>query len=186
MKKIFFGMLFSVLFLSPLFAHAEPGRPYVGFSLGETEHDGFCDGTAALGFTCDETDVGFKFYIGIDLDETFAVEASFVDLGEASFGVPPYKGKFDVWALSADVLAKMPFDESFSIFGKAGLALWSWDFSENFLVFGPESDSGIDLKFGFGAELNLQDNIGIRAEYEIYDVDDVDVNFTSLGIVIDI
>lgn len=186
MKKIFFGILFSVMFFSPLFAYAEQGQPYVGFSLGETEHEGFCDGAAAVGLSCDETDTGFKLYIGIDLDETFAVEASLVDLGQASFGAFGYRGTYEMSALSADVVAKIPFDEKFSIFGKVGLALWSWDFSENIFVFGPDSDSGIDLKYGFGAELNLQDNIGLRGEYEVYDIDGADVNFVSLGVVIDI
>jgi hypothetical protein len=44
------------------------------------------------------------------------------------------------------------------------------------------SDSGEDLYYGVGAGMKLGETAGLRLEYEIADIDDVDVSMISLSV----
>jgi len=139
--------LTTLLLLAPVtaFAGADSGF-YLGAGLGDST-------IKANGF--DESDTGYKIFGGYNIGfiplVDFAVEASYVD-----FGTPE-----DVTGLNAYGLAGLSFGP-FGVFAKLGSMRWD-----------ANNDSGTDPAYGIGARIALG-SLSIRAEYEEFDVDQVD------------
>jgi hypothetical protein len=145
---------------------------YLGGSVGnanvEIENLG---GLSGADFKGDDT--AYKLIVGIRPLDWLAVEGSYVNFGEAEdtvLGVP-LKAEGD--GISAFVVGFLPIGPV-DLFAKGGLI--SWDTK----VSGFDGD-GTDLAYGVGAQFRVW-SIGIRAEYEIFDVDDVeDLSMVSIG-----
>jgi opacity protein-like surface antigen len=56
---------------------------------------------------------------------------------------------------------------------------WSADLSAE--GFDRDSEDGTDLTYGVGAQFRVW-SLGIRAEYEIFDFEDADVDMLSIGV----
>jgi OOP family OmpA-OmpF porin len=186
---------------------------YVGASVGqayieaEDEID-FGDGGGSQSLELDGDDVGFKIFGGYMFSENFGIEAGYVDFGSQSDdfaftanGFLPEGGSFDVdvdgeieveasgfTVAGVGVLPVGPVD----LFAKVGLIVWDADASAtataNFGEGGTERFSesdgldGEDLMYGVGASWSFGD-LAVRAEYENYDIDDVDsTELWSIGI----
>ncbi len=100
----------------------------------------------------------------------FAIEASHVNFGSQSAGT----NKIEVKGINAFGLAGLSFGP-FGVFAKAGMI--DWDVDSNF---SSGSNSGTDPAYGIGARLALG-SFAIRAEYEIYDLDAIDVEMISIS-----
>ncbi len=62
--------------------------------------------------------------------------------------------------------------------GAAGLASWDRDFTD-----GPgDDDTGTDIAYGVGAALRITDRFWVRTEWEVFEVDDADLDMASLGV----
>ncbi len=139
-------------------------------SIGQTDVDlpGFDD------------DTSFTLGLGYSFNKNFAIEASYIDFGESSDDIIP------VWTLSADGLqlaavGKIPFNEQFSGFAKFGFLSWDAELEE--AGFGQiASDDGTDVTFGFGAMFDATEKVSFNLLYQMYELDDVDVDNLSLGI----
>lgn len=164
-------------FTSPVFAEGA----YVGGSVGIVDYDICASGG---GVTCDDSDTGFKVFGGMNINETFSLEVSYVDLGEVAVSAGSYKGAIEVDAVSIDGIASIPVNDKFDVFGKLGVTNWAWDYNENYQLIGEGSDHGLGFKAGAGFKVDLQDNVGLRVELEYYDIDGDDALFLSGGIVI--
>lgn len=144
---------------------------YVGASLGDANID-INQGIAQV----DSDDTGFKFIAGLRPLDWFAVEASYVNFGEAEDG--PLAANADgISAFGVFFLPAGPVD----VFAKGGLI--SFDTSVE-LDGGRDifREDGTDLAYGLGVQLRLL-SLGVRAEYEIFDIDDVeDANMLSIGV----
>ncbi|MEZ5450288.1 MAG: hypothetical protein R3E89_15410 [Thiolinea sp.] len=75
-------------------------------------------------------------------------------------------------ALSLSVLGLMPFKDNIEAFGKLGFAAW------NARVNGVTSSDGSDVLLGGGAQMKLNENIGLQGELEYVGGD---LDSTSLG-----
>src|SRR5690606_27440578 len=64
------------------------------------------------------------------------------------------------------------------LFARLALFFWDVDVSGGR---GRASDDGTDLLIGFGAEYNLNRQIGLNIAYEFVDLDDVDADTLRLG-----
>jgi hypothetical protein len=64
------------------------------------------------------------------------------------------------------------------LFGKAGAI--RWDDESSFLA-QSRDDSGTDPAYGLGLQLQIS-SFAIRAEYEIFNLDRVDIDFVSAGV----
>jgi hypothetical protein len=136
---------------------------YIGGGVGSAgvEEDGF-----------DESDTAYKVFGGYNIGfiplVDFAVEASYVD-----FGSPANSNlNVDISGINAFGLAGLSFGP-FGIFAKAGAIKWDIDTNNS-------SDSGTDPAYGVGARFALG-SFAVRAEYELYDLDGVDVNMVSVS-----
>lgn len=114
---------------------------------------------------------GYNFGIIPLLD--LAVEGSYLNLGK--FGAS--NGELETNALALSGLAALSFGP-FGLFAKTGLVNWNSEVSG----FGgdSDSDSGNDPAYGVGAKFQIG-SLQLRAEYEIFTLDDADIDFASIG-----
>jgi len=124
----------------------------------------------------DASDSAYKVFGGYNIGfiplVDFAVEASYVDFGKPSTSA----GSVEVTGLNAFGLAGLSFGP-FGIFAKAGAISWDAD-----STFGntTSSDSGSDPAYGVGARFAIG-SFAVRAEYEVYDLDDTDLEMVSVS-----
>ena len=143
---------------------------YIGGSIGQANvevEDDIAD--------FDGDDTGFKVIAGIRPLDFLGFELNYVDLGA------PEEGGVEVDATGIDAFAvgflPLPLVD---LFAKVGVV--SWDSSVSVEGVEVVDDSGEDLAYGVGAQARFG-SIAVRAEYEIFDIDDTDdVNMLSLGL----
>ncbi len=152
---------------------------YLGGAIGSSnlEIDDIA-GIDAADFEGDDT--GYKFIAGFRPLDWLAVEASYVNFGETDDDVLGTRIEAEADGISAfavGFLAAGPVD----LFAKAGLISWDSKLSVRGIDVSDDAD-GTDLAYGVGAQIRLL-SLGVRAEYELFDVDDVeDLSMISLGV----
>ncbi|MDY0065374.1 MAG: outer membrane beta-barrel protein [Steroidobacteraceae bacterium] len=167
------AILATVALLATGPALAADNGVYLGGSIGKAnlEIDDVVDLTGD-DFKGDDT--AYKFIVGIRPLDWLAVEASYVNFGEPSDTVAGNRLRADGDGVSAFAVGFLPFGPV-DLFAKAGLI--SWDSK----IAGFDAD-GTDFAFGLGAQLRFL-SLSVRAEYEAFDVDDVDhLNMISIGL----
>ena len=161
---------------------------YLGAGVGPSSFDrGIAEGLIDSG-SVDKSDTGLKFFGGFQVNRNFALEAAYVDLGEArysgTFGPDPVTdGRVEVSGMNLSGVLSAPVSPQLTLFGKAGLFLWeaeARDITGGAPFFG--SQDGTDLSFGIGASYAFAPNMGVRAEWEFFDSADADANLLSIGI----
>jgi len=163
--RLFAAASVAALFITPA-AYADSGF-YLGGAVGDTSID-------FAGFN--ESDTSWKAFGGYIFDMPvvdFAVEAAYVDFGAPSNVL----GEISADGLTAMGLVGLDFG-LFGVFAKAGFV--SWDASINDGI-NSASDSGSDTGYGVGFRLNFS-SIEVRAEYELFQIEDADVDMASLGV----
>lgn len=172
LKVLVFGL--AILLISGVATAGQESGLYVGGSLGQASLD-FSIGNVKF----DDDDTGYKLFAGYNFGVIplldLAVEGSYVDFGKASsieilntnIGVTAW----DLYGLACLNLGPV------GVFGKVG-EVW-WD-SKSSVLKGIFDKSGSDIAYGIGARFQLG-SLGIRAEYEIFDIDFVDVGYLSVG-----
>lgn len=180
MKKALLG-LSIIAILSPAAASAQNFNSYMGVSIGHTELDLDGDGAAILNTydtLLDDTDVGFKFFVGNRLHKNLALELYYVDLGEvtATDGSATATVQTDGFGISA--LGILPISNNFELFAKVGTFKWDATVKAPGVTLG---DDDLDETYGIGASF-LMDQLSIRVEYEQYGVDGADYDMFSAGL----
>jgi opacity protein-like surface antigen len=153
----------------------------------------------------DGSDFAFKILGGWQLNKYIAFEAEYFDGGTpddkfnfsyddgevAADGQLTIEADTTGWVLSA--LGIWPFGESFNVFAKLGFVMWDvegklrikgsgtdlegpFDFNESASL---GSEDGTDFAWGVGGTWNITDNMGLRAEYQQFEISD----FNSVDLV---
>lgn len=152
-------------------ALAKQSGPYFNVNVGSSEYDvditNFGDSTS------------YSLGVGYSLNRNFAVEGNFIDFGDAEDNL------FPVWTINATALevcgvGKIPFNNIFSIYAKAGIFSWDADVEEEFFGLIAE-DSGTDVTIGLGLLLNLGERAATYFNYQNYDItlEGVDVSLDN-------
>jgi OOP family OmpA-OmpF porin len=157
---------------------------YVGAGLGTTE----VSEESIEQFIADDSDNGFKVFGGYAFNDYFAIEAGYFDLGgaEGTLDDPeigfPADFEVGVSGLSASIVGRIPVAAMFSLFGKVGLASYDVEFDVTIpgIGSGSDSESESDLIYSGGASLSFGP-FEARAEYEVLNVEDGDVNMISVS-----
>lgn len=169
-------VLAAALFALPVLpAVAADNGFYLGASVGQANlkiddltNDVFPDDD----FSGD--DLAFKLIAGMRPLDWLGVEAAYVNFGEPEDTVVGTKLKADgdgISAFAVGFLATGPVD----LFAKVGLISWDSKISGSF------DDDGTDLAYGAGAQFRVL-GLSIRAEYEKFDISDVDLDMISVGL----
>ena len=173
-----FKRLTAVAALAAVSSFASAGTDtglYLGGSIGQAGID-----VDVEDIDFDDDDTAWKAFIGYNLGllpmVDLAVEGTYYDFGESSGSVlgQGYDAEVDGWGLAAVAgIAVGPV----GLFGKVGAI--SWD-SELSTAVGDFDDDGTDPAYGVGAKVQLG-SLLVRAEYELFDIDDTEVDFWSVG-----
>lgn len=161
---------------------------YGAASLGRTDlQENVCSDLSALGFTpCseDKTDTGWKLSVGNQFNTNAALEFGYADLGEAKFNAAGVGCSLEADGFHASLVGSLPMANQFSFTGRVGLFRWNADVSCSAGGASASADeSGTDLTFGVGVRYDMTKSVGLRGEWERFDLDDADVDMLSLGLI---
>ncbi len=170
---------------------------YLGGSIGQSNveaKDRISDPELDLNekIRYDSSQTGYKLIGGWRFIDWMSVEANWVDLGSGDDKIGILDENFkteisvDGWSLS--VLGFVPIGPV-DLFARVGAFAWDSEAKVKDLVdpgfdFGSTkaSDSGTDLTYGIGAQFRVW-SLAIRAEYEVFDVSDLDTtDMFSVGV----
>ena len=146
----------------------------------------------------DGSDFAFKILGGWQLNKYIAFEGEYFDGGApddkfnfsyddgklVADGGITVEGDTTGWVLSA--LGIWPFAENFNVFAKLGFVMWSVDGKLKIRGSGTYlgepvdihesvsmgSEDGTDFAWGVGGTWNITDNMGVRAEYQQFEISD--------------
>jgi OmpA-OmpF porin, OOP family len=133
-----------------------------------------------------DDDMGFRVLGGYQINRNFAAELGYHNLGEitASAGTASATTKARLWELVG--IGAYPFANQFSVYGKLGGYRSKTTASSNVAGLGGE-DTNTGLTYGFGAQWDAMQNLGVRVEWQRYDnvggnaSGEGDINVLSLG-----
>lgn len=168
-------VLVLLLVSSTAWAGGDSGL-YLGASLGSAGLD-----VSGGGVSYDDNDMAYKIFGGYNFGlvplVNVAIEGSYVDFGTAEGNVPGGSAETSVTGLDAFGLVGVNMGPV-SLFGKVGAIYWDGEASA---LGQTADDSGTDPAYGVGLQFQLL-SIAIRAEYEIFALDEVDIGFLSAGV----
>jgi OOP family OmpA-OmpF porin len=186
--------MFSVISIAiSSIAQAEGWYGGVGFGNSKIKDDTFCSDASSLfdpGSSCssDDTDTGWKVFIGNQFNKNAAIEFGYIDLGKSTgsvsgtvLGIPATaNADGEAKGFNLALVGSLPVSNEFSVLGRIGLFRWDVDVSASANVGGfpgsaSDSASGTDLTFGVGAQYDFSKSAGVRVEWETFqDVGDQD------------
>lgn len=154
-------------------------------------------GVVAAQTAADSSDLGFKVFGGYQINKYFALEGGYTQLNDFTangVGSTALTGSLyqaqgsNAWVLAA--VGALPLTKKFSLFGKVGAD--SWKTSTKTIVRNTSTSAftrtdsverGVDPYYGVGASYALTDNLGVRGEYERYDLGGSGIDFLSASMV---
>ncbi len=171
MRKNIMTGLVAVLALTSLPAVAADNGIYLGASVGQS-------GLEIDDLDYDANATGYKIIAGWRFLDWLAVEGNYVDFGSGDDSVAGDRVETEADGISLSAVGFLPVGPV-DLFARVGAIDWSADISSPDL--GSGSDDGTDLTYGVGAQFRVW-SLSVRAEYEMFDVDDADVDMISVGV----
>lgn len=175
------SLLLTAFLSAPGAALAADNGFYLGLASSEVSSD-YELGPAAAGDADDDS--GFKGIVGFRPLDSFAIEANYVDFGEAHVPLNvlctqapcPNVASIDSQAISVSAVGMFALP-LVDLFARVGYARWESDLSS---VLASAERDGSDPTYGAGAQVRLG-SFALRLEYERFQLDDDDVDLTSIG-----
>lgn len=138
-----------------------------GLSVGGSVGSSHWQGDGVGGIASDDSDTGYKLYLGWGFTPNFGLEAGYVDLGE--FHGPLGSLKADGAYL--DAVGTLPLGLGFSGLGRVGV--FNGRLRSDRLGLG-DSDRGSNWKVGLGVQYDFNPKVSLRGEWERYRFDALD------------
>jgi OOP family OmpA-OmpF porin len=146
----------------------------------------------------DNRDFAYKLFGGYKINENFALEGGYFNLGQFGFvsttsPAGTLTGKIKLQGLNIDAVGILPLSEKFSAFGRIGLqylqAKANFDGTGAVALSNPNPHkSAANYKAGLGVQYDFTPNVGARGEWERYRINDAvgnrgDIDMLSVGLV---
>lgn len=182
LSKISLTVAVGLSALPTVQAHAADTGIYVGAAVGQADVSAEGDYSEFEGASFDDSDNGYKIFAGFNLGFIplidVSAEAAYVDFGEQEGSIAGITGNqlaVDAWAFSALAGTNLG---PIGVFAKLGFASWDGDITS-----GADSlsDDGTDPLYGVGAKFQFG-SMAVRGEYEVYDLDALEVDYLSVGL----
>jgi len=187
-RMLIAGMLLSAAL--PLAAQADNEHGWYGaMSLGVSSYGNSQDDEDNIRSTLDSQGIQADVHVddnpgaigvglGYHFSDDFALEANYIDLGDATAHVHVFSpGDFDfrehldASGVTLDAIGLMPVSERVSLFGKLGLFNYTLDDSiDSDVPTGPQPPNarGTTWDLGLGVQVKITRMVGIRAGYTNY------------------
>lgn len=140
------------------------------------------NGETVTGFSKDQRDTGYKLFVGRQLNQYFAVEAGYFDLGKFDFksstsGNGVLNGQAAFRGVNLDLLGQLPLSQRLSLLGRVGMhyTKTNTEFSGNRLLGSTNthaSERKLNAKLGLGLEYKFSEALAMRGEVERYRLND--------------
>ena len=140
-----------------------PGTSYGYVAAGAGPSD-FDLGRCGAGYSCDESNLGYKLSTGGKFSRWFGLEAAYVYLGKGDANGGDQKAQ----GVNLNVVANWPLSNLFSIYGwtRTRVAAGSGAIAGN--------DHGLNWSYGAGIQLDVNRNWAVKADWDHYRFDYVD------------
>jgi hypothetical protein len=188
MKRCSLAALSAAAILT--FAGHNANAADTGFYLGGSLGMAFIEAAGELNvgdqieeFDIDDDDFSWKAFVGFQFLPWLGVEGGYVDFGDVQGATPGGAVTTGVDGWNVFVVGSLPVGPV-DVFAKLGMIWWNVDvdFAGDLDDASVDTD-GNDIAYGVGAAVNFG-QLGIRAELELFDVDDVDDAYLlSVGLV---
>jgi opacity protein-like surface antigen len=163
---------------------------YAGIGLGQSENKQRLVNIGGMGFTgtVDNEDSSWKIFGGYRLwDEFVAVELSYADLGtttvDGSVGALRSTGRQEIETFTIGLVGRIPITDPLGVIIHLG---FSRNSSKIYPDIGGSGDfrgaTDFEFYYGGGLQYEITDTIGVRAEFEAFEIADYRVNLLSAGI----
>ncbi|WP_435628338.1 outer membrane beta-barrel protein [Candidatus Ferrigenium straubiae] len=139
-------------------------------------------GAVGVVSTASNNPTAFKLQAGYQINQNFAVEGGYIDLGKISYsatgtvggvaGTATETDKAEAWNISA--VGILPFGNSFSAIGKLGVASVRSNANAAVTLAGigtatlGASKSKTDLTYGLGIKYDISKNFAVRGDWDRY------------------
>jgi len=157
-------------------------------SLSQLSHGDFYMGAAAgsTDYAIGREDVtSLELTAGYRIGENFAVEASWLELGEQSIPITEtFDADFGVDGMHFSFLAIAPLAPDFEVFGRFGVYHWDLESSNtttSAIIRSNDREDNSDLVYGAGAAWHLSDTVALRVMYQEVDVRGDNIENISAG-----
>ena len=153
------------------------GSSRVAIDKAEIDSELTAVGVTGLSSTSHETDTGYKLQLGYKVNQNFAVEGGYVDLGKFTYdatftgGTAKATAKATGWNIVA--MGILPLGDTFSLLGRLGVIRAKVD--ETASATGPGGSALASVSatknkstYGLGVAYNLSKSTSIRADYDRY------------------
>lgn len=165
-RLLFAGLLAaSALAFSPISQAQMSGQWYVGGGFGQSKAKDLCN-QVSPGVSCDDTDTAMRLFGGYKINQNFAVEVGYADLGKATASVPGLSEEWKATAWDFVAVGILPINQQFSLLGKIGMTSWSVD--DSLTGFGTQNATGTDTTYALGVQYDFNSQLGLRAEWQNY------------------
>jgi opacity protein-like surface antigen len=131
------------------------------------------------------SNTSWKIYAGLHpTGFPFGVDVDYMDLGSADSGTFLGPAHADTKAFAAYVVGYAPIPvPDIDVYGKAGLARWSFNGSLPQQGLLGLSENGTDFAWGVGGQVHFLGRFAVRIEYEHFNIREADdVQLYSLGV----
>ena len=205
-KRIITLILASSLSIAHANSFESSPNWYLGGFVGQSDYDvSLPDPNATPSVDFDHTDTAFKLIAGYEFNEYFAIEGGYTNLGELtlSYNKEFNDGTFsysessklaaEVDGFIVNLVGKLPITESTHLYAKVGSFSWDVEASSSYrsvdTSFGTTNvftdretakEDGSDVFYGIGVGYKI-DNFTLKAEFEMMESDDQDIDVISIG-----
>ncbi len=172
-KAALLGTALGLATLAPQIATAQDPGLYLGGGIGYNRIEG--EDFTGDGDDFEDDRVSYKGIAGFKLGRMLSLEGQYIDFGTAEDG--DNRVEADGW--TAGAVLDLPLTENFSIYGKGGALFWD---AEGRFANVRVDDDGTDPFYGAGARFALSQNLGLRIEYERFELNDTDIDMASANL----
>lgn len=161
MKKLVVALIASAAAMSAAQAQTTttPGHAYLGVGVASADHED------SRGFEGDGYKASGKIFGGYEFNQNWGVEAGYTDFRKSDVSGTAGRGETKGYGYYVAAKATKPINEKVGVYGKLGLQNSQRELSTAGLTV---KDHATDAYGAVGVQYNVNEQVGLVAEYERY------------------